>query len=182
MKQIFYMIIIGCMFILLNGCSSKNIERYDYNDDLKNAPDWVFEVQNSPYTAVASAKISPIGLNFAEVEATAVAKDKIARQIKTRVYNVVKQFTQTTGFNEATYAEKVVTDISRQVSTEELSNVVVEHKWISPSGLFFLKLSVDRSQTTNALKKSLNTSDILEQQAHAKEAQKELESYLEKNL
>ena len=58
----------------------------------------------------------------------------------------------------------------------------VEHKWISPQGHFYIQLSVDRSQTTNALKNALRSSTIHEQQTHVKEAQKELETYLEKNL
>lgn len=168
--------------LMMNGCSNKSIERYDYQSDLKNAPDWIFDIQTSPYIAVTSAKISPLGLNFAEEEAIAAAKDKIARQINTRVYTVIKQFSQTTGIEDGMYSEKVVTNISRQVSTEELSHAKVEHKWISPQGHFYIQLSVDRSQTTNALKNALRSSTIHEQQTHVKEAQKELETYLEKNL
>lgn len=174
-------LLITIAFIMLFlGCSTKELSHYDYRNELKDAPDWVFEVNTSPYTAVASAKVTPAGLNFAETEATALAKDKIARQINTQVSNVVRQFTQTTGAGNAIYIDKVIADISRQISTQELSSSRVEKKWISQTGFFYIKLSVEPSIIKSTINKNFRSGSVEHQQFLSKEAQKELDEYLNK--
>lgn len=181
MRSLFSITFIIAVSFMLFGCSQK-IERYEYRDETKNAPDWVFEVENSPYEAVGSAKITPAGLNFAETEAIAAAKDKIARQVETKVYNTFKQFIQQSGVGDIVYIDKVTSDVSQQIATQALKNSKVMHRWVSKTEVMWVKVKIDDANVRQIVRSSLDSPSAQHQQLQSEKAQKALETAVDKNL
>lgn len=181
MKKMLLFAIAIAISLGFTACSSK-IEKYEYKKEMVDAPDWVFEIKNNPYEGIASAKITPAGLNFAETEAVAAAKDKIARQVSTKVYNTFKQFTQTTGTGDIVYIDKVTADISQQVATQELTNSRIEHRWISKTGWMWVKVSIEGANVRQIVRSSVGNASAMHQQDQAEKNHKALEKSIDNNL
>ena len=171
--------------LLYTGCASKQEQApqtYNWQQELEGAPSWVTDPESSNgLSAVASAKITGAGIHFAEVESTSLAKDKMARQIETKISNMTKNFTQTTGSEQAK-VDKVVTDVSRQLSKQVLYNTKVQKRWISKSGTMWVLVSADAEQVKGSIKSSFNDANAKHQQTLAKETLVELEDQITKNF
>lgn len=154
--------------------------------EFDGAPAWVLDPSvEGAICAAGSAKVGPAGLSFAITEATGNGRDDLARQIQVNVTNMLKNFTQQTGVGDQAVVDKVVANVSKQLSKQNLSGSKASKKWISKTGtLWVLVVMPDPSKTIAAVKEAVKSSyqndAALWQQFQAKKAQDELDSSLEK--
>ena len=185
MKRIAGLAVIVATLILGTGCASKQEvvpQAYNWQQEIEGAPEWVTSSTTEGLSVIASAKITNAGLHFAEVEATSLAKDKIARQLESKIHNMTKNFTQTTGAGEQAKVDKVVTDVSRQLSKQVLYNVKVQKRWISKTGTMWVLVSGDSEQLKSSVKSSFSDANAKHQQVLAKETLQELDTEIEKKF
>jgi len=77
--------------LLLTGCSEKAKPAKLANPCFEGAPAWVLDpTMEGGITGLGSAKIGPAGISFARQEATAAARDEMARNISVKVNNMFK--------------------------------------------------------------------------------------------
>ena len=108
----------------------------------------------------------------------------MARQIETKVSNMLKNFTQQTGVGNSAVVDKVTADVSKQLARQDLSGSRVINKWISKTGTMWVLLEVNKedlqSKVSSSVKSSFKNDEALWQQFQAKKAQDELDASLEK--
>lgn len=181
--------IIVAIAVGIVGCSSKVDSIAQAPKEIKNelvdAPKWVLATQDNVkgINAAGSARIGKAGMQFAITEAEANGRDQMARQIQIKVATMVKNFTQQTGVGDTQTVDKVVSNVSRQVTQQELIGTQRKDLWISPSGELWVLISMSDqsvSAVRNAVKSSFKNDDALHQQVLAKQAQDELDKELEK--
>jgi hypothetical protein len=83
----------------------------------QEAPQWVcgsYQAEGQ-YTAVGSAKMSALGMDFTRKEALANARANLANQIQLAVKAKLESYQRSTGATTE-IAERIVTQVSRQVS------------------------------------------------------------------
>lgn len=192
----FYLTILGTT-ILLTGCAEKGnsakkeiivSSQSSYAKCLANAPAWVLNenVEGASLSAVGSAKIGKAGLQFAIEEAEAVARDKLARMIEVKVKNMTKRFVQSVGTGDAETVDRVVTNVSKQVSYATLNGAITVRKWISPCDDIYVLVAVDpdfiKQRVRQVMLSSFKNEQALWQMFQAKKAQEELEREIEKEF
>ena len=153
MKKIFF--ILSASILIFSGCSSKNEVKKTYvcEIDGANAPEWVcrgVEYKNM-ITGVGSAEPSPLGFNFQKTEAISAARDEIARQISVRVKNIFKRYESKVGND---HTEKVVENISKQLSYETLRNSKLLKLWKSPKGTLYVLVGMPKDQIKESIIKN----------------------------
>lgn len=157
------------------------------------APDWIC----NPYidggiSAIGISKATMVDESFMMTEAMADARDKIARQLETKVKNMFKKFTQVTGTGEDATVEKVATDVSKQVANQTLSGVKMHRSWQAPDGTLYVWAVLDpqgvqqfKENTIQQMKKvktSMGNKEALYQQFLAERAMKELDAEIDKEM
>jgi hypothetical protein len=192
MKKIFVSSIVAALVVAgMSGCASKkeDIVAKDapskYALEFEGAPEWVTSPSaEGGLSSVGSAKIGPAGVQFAETEATGIARDGMARQITTNVSNMLKNFTQQTGVGNTAVVDKVVSDVSKQLAQQDLSGSRLAKKWISKTGTMWVLVVMSDNKTAEKVKETVKTSykndEALWQQFQAKKAQDELDASLSK--
>lgn len=181
------MLTVAVIATIFTGCSTKSefasVAPSQYALEFEGAPLWVTDNANINQV-VGSAKIGPAGVQFAETEATGIARDSMARQIETKVSNMLKNFTQQTGVGSSAVVDKVTADVSKQLSQQDLVGSKVVKKWISKTGTMWVLLEVNKdsiqAKLDNSVKSSFKNDDALWQQFQAKKAQDELDASLTK--
>jgi len=154
----------------------------------EGAPNWVLDpTMEGGITGLGSAKIGPAGLSFARQEATAAARDEMARNISVKVNNMFKSFTQTTGIGDAQTVDKVASNVSKQVASQLIEGSKVKYQWISPAcNELFVLVVQDPNITKQAVKQAVNTSlkneQALWQLYQAKKATEEMDKEIEKEF
>ncbi len=185
MKRFMIVFIIG-MFMLV-GCSGKPDPEPDASDNFSEfdgAPSWVIDggANEAGIAAVGSANIGGAGLQFARTEASANARDELARQVSVKVQNMVKNFAQTTGIGDDETVDKVASQVSRQVADETLVGSKQQSSWISKKQNIFILISIDSESVKDAVSNSVTTSykneQALWQQFQAQKAQDELDAFV----
>lgn len=174
--------------LLTTGCSNKNeavqVAPSQIKDELASAPKWVFNTSDEKgISSAGSAKIGKAGMQFAITEAEAVARDGMAKQMQIKVANMVKNFTQQTGIGDSQTVDKVVSNVSKQVTQQELVGTQRKDMWISPSGELWVLMSMSEQSVLsikNAVKSSFKNDEALYQKLLGKQAQDELDKELEK--
>jgi len=173
----------------LTGCMQQsNVDECQM--DGATAPHWVCDEGSDlegGIAAVGSAPKNPLGRSFQKTEATAAARDALARQISVKVKNLFKQFQATTGIGDEQTAEKATSNVSKQVASQTLSGSKVKTKWISPTGtMYVLVVLPDASQVKQAVKQATKTSyknnKALWQKFLAQKADKELDAAVDKEF
>ena len=180
--------LIGIVSIaLLVGCSSKKpqpIEEKCVIDGSK-APTWVCnggsDLKGGVF-AVGSAEKSPLGFNFQREEAMAAARDALAREIEVKVKNMFKTYLSSTGVKENQTAERVVTNVSKQISKQVLRNSKLLKTWISKNGTMYVLVGIDKNSLKNNIKTTFKNDEALWQEFKAKKAQEELEYQIDKEF
>jgi hypothetical protein len=155
-----------------------------------SAPTWVCDggaTMEGGLFAVGSAEPSPLGRSFQRTEATAAARDALARQIKIKVANMFKQFQATTGIGDAQTAEKATQNVSKQVAMATLEGSKVMKVWISPKGTMYVLVGMPdpkavQQEVKKAVKTSLHNDQALWQKFLAKKADKELDEAIQKEF
>lgn len=167
---------------LLIGCGEKP------GPDL---PDWVDNPSlEGGISASGSAKIGPAGRGFARTEATAQARDEIARQLGVKVKNMVKSFVQVSGVGDDQAVDKASSQVSKQVSSQllngsKVTKVFTDKKTKEMYVLVVLDpqaLANAQAAMKNAVKTSFKNNRALWQQFQAKRADKDLDKEIEKEF
>jgi len=195
MKKIYLTIL--STTILLTSCAGKGDSakkeivvspQSSYAKCLANAPAWVLNenVEGAPLSAVGSAKIGKAGFQFAIEEAETVARDKLARMIVVKVKNMTKRFVQSVGTGDTETVDRIVTNVSKQVSYATLSGVRTVRKWISPCNEIYVLVAVDpdfiKQRVKQVMLSSFKNEQALWQMFQAKKAQEELDKEIEKEF
>jgi len=140
------------------------------------APDWLCNpTMEGGLAAVGSAPKNPLGRGFQQTEAMADARDALARQLGTKVKNMFKKFVRTTGVGESQTIEKVATNVSKQIASQDIEGARQVGRWVGPDGTLYLRVVLDpasieavKSDAKNAIKTSLKNNEALYQQFVAK--------------
>ena len=174
----------------LTGCMQQQASVDECQMDGAKAPHWVCDEGSDlegGIAAVGSAPKNPLGRSFQKQEATAAARDALARQISVKVKNMFKQFQSTTGIGDEQTAEKATTNVSKQIASQTLNGSKVKTKWVSPTGtMYVLVVLPDASQVKEAVKQAAKTSyknnKALWQKFLAQKADKELDAAVDKEF
>ncbi len=175
----------AALMLSVTGCSDKKPEP---EDDFKCriegslAPEWA--CGNAPMkgviTSVGSAPLSKLGQGFSRREAMANGRSNLAQQIQTLVKDKVESFTRSTGVGGAEVADKVSTQVSKQVAKVSLQGSKQIKYWQNPSTKdIFVLMSVDEGTMNDEVKRSVASSfkndNALWQQFQAKNALESLD-------
>lgn len=184
-----YLLIMISSLMLLLGCTSKTTSKGEIKLDQKltNAPRWVFKPESDDGLAsYGYSKITKAGLNFARVEALSNARDELARILKVKVKNMVKNFTEASGIDDTEAIDRVSTQVSKQVANEILQGSKQKDMWISPENELFVLVTIDKSTVNQYVKNSVTTSfkneHALWQQVQAKKSYEELQNEIDKEM
>jgi hypothetical protein len=170
---------------LMTGCGAPKVDVNQCMIDGSQAPSWVCDggaMMEGGLFAVGSAEPSPLGRGFQRTEATAAARDALAREIKVKVKNMFKQFQATTGIGDQQTAEKATQNVSKQVAQATLSGSKVMKVWISPTkGTMYVLVGMPdpkavQQEVKKAVKTSLKNDNALWQKFLAQKADKELDA------
>ena len=148
--------LIGAGIIFFSGCASKNEINHQQicQIDGTSAPSWICnggEVKGM-ITGIGSAKPSPLGFSFQRTEAIAAARDNIAREISIKVKNVFKRFEESSGVGKNTLNERVIQNVSKQLSYETLRNSKLLKLWKSPNGTIYVLVGMPKEEIVNNFK------------------------------
>ncbi len=196
MKKSFLFICVVLSIGILTGCSNKQPQpkTKSYSQqchmDGKEAPSWVCNGganMGGGIYAMGSAEANPIGYSFQLTEAKAAARDALARQLQVKVNNMFKQFQATTGIGKNQTADKATQNVSKQVSSQVLSNSKVIDTWKSPKGVLFVLLGIKnvknlKENVINTTKSSFKKDSALWQKFLATKADKDLDKAVEKEF
>ncbi len=173
--------------IMISGCTTKESavpSPKEIKNEFTDAPKWVINAADvQGLSASGSAVVGKAGMQFAITEAEANARVQMARQIEVKVSALLKTFTQQTGVSEAQSVDKVISDVSKQLTKQDVVGAKRKDIWISPSGELWVLL-IATPETIGAIKttvaSSLSRSDAQYQQDQAAKAQVELNTELDK--
>ncbi len=182
-KYLLSSLIVASLFV---GCATHKNQNIDFNQcnvDGGPTPEWVCNPN-------VKGTISAIGIaenNKADdysmqlEEATADARDKLARQISVKVKNMFKKFKATTGYGKDATFEKATQSVSKQIAYEVLNGTKVIKSWKSPrtKRLYVLVVLENPAQR---LKTALHNKEALWQKFLAKNADKELDKEIDKEF
>ncbi len=172
--------------LLFSGCSNKDPEVAEESFECRIAgalaPTWACgnsELEGY-YSAVGSAPLSKIGHGFSRREALANGRSNLAQQIETLVKDKVETFVRSTGIGADEVADKVSTQISKQVAKVTLQGSKQVKYWENPnSGDIYLLVSIAHDAVNSAAKdrvlSSYKNNNALWQQFQAKNALEALE-------
>ncbi len=158
-----------------------------------NLPDWVDNPSlEGGISASGSAKIGAAGRNFAKTEASAQARDEIARQLGVKVKNMVKNFVQVSGVGDDQAVDKATSQVSKQVTSQLLNGSKITRVFVDntskPKELYVLVV-LDPASIANAkaamkaaVKTSFKNDRALWQQFQAKRADQDLDKEIEKEF
>jgi len=186
----------------LSGCSGKDSETespivsapmQDPNACYESkvlAPNWICDpFIEGGLGAIGSAPKNPLGRGFQQTEAMADARDSLARELGTKVKNMFKSFAQSTGVGEDQSIEKVATNVSKQIASQNLEGARQKGRWISPDGTLFVHVVLDpqgvatfKEEAKTIVKTSLKNDSALYQQFLAKRGMEELDAEIDKEL
>ena len=191
MKKILNSAILGFAISgLMVGCGSPDLDFQQCKIENVKAPSWVCDggaTMEGGIFGVGSSEKSPLGISFQRTEATAAARDALARQLKVKVKNMFKQFQATTGVGDAQTADKATQNVSKQLASEVLSGSKVIKVWFSPSRTMYVLVDMPNTkevaqQVKKAVKTSFRNDQALWQEFKAKKADEELEAAIDKEF
>ena len=190
MKKYYYVpVALVASLMLFGGCASapSKVEAPAMQGEFANAPAWVLSPEmEGGLAAAGSAKMSKAGMSFTRTAAMANGRDELARMMNVKVKNMVKNFTQSTGIGDDETVERVVSNVSKQVTKQVLSGSRLKASWISPSSELYVLIVLDPTAAAEAVKQSVQTSykneKALWQQFQAKKAQEELDAEIDKEF
>ena len=188
-KLLFSSAIIATM--LFTGCANSNNPSVPKAPSCQiegaNAYDWVCNGGSNMeggVFAVGSAQKSPLGIGFQRQEAMAAARDALSRQMSVKVKNMFKTYMSSTGTGDAQTAERVATNVSKQLSKEVLQGSKLLNTWISPKGTMYVLVGMKniKQAVKQAAKTTLHNDQALWQEFKAKKAQENLDAEIDKEF
>jgi hypothetical protein len=187
MKTKILLSLAGAIVLMLSGCSTKEptvLTQQQIKTEFTDAPKWVLNAtEEQGISASGSALVGKAGMQFAITEAEANARVQMARQIEVKVSALLKTFTQQTGIKDGQTVDKVISDVSKQLTQQNVVGTKRKDMWISPSGELWV-LMIATTETINEVKttvaSSFGSGNARYQQEQAAKAQVELNSELDK--
>ena len=192
-KNLGTIIIATALMASLTGCGDKSPnlaqEEADFRCriDGQLAPEWTCgnsdpsdSAQAGKITAVGSAPFSKLGQGFSRREALANGRSNLAQQIQTTVKDKVELFTRATGVGGAEVADKVSTQVSKQVAKVTLNGSKQINFWQNATNnsiYVLVGVSEDtlNQEVKNQVKSSYKNDNALWQQFQSKNALEALE-------
>lgn len=149
--------------LLGTGCSSKEelvVPDAECMIEGSEAPAWVCggNTMEGHYVAVGSAPLSSLGQGFSRREAMANARSNLAQQIQTDVKDKVETFARSTGVGGSEVADKVSTQVSKQVARVTLGGSKQLKYWEAPSKEIYLLVGVPVDQVNMNVKEGVRSS------------------------
>ncbi len=189
-KEHCLLIALVAIAVTFSGCSDKEPEVAEESFECRIAgtlaPVWACGKSDIAgyYTAVGSAPLSKIGHGFSRREALANGRSNLAQQIETLVKDKVETFARSTGIGGNEVADKVSTQVSKQVAKVTLQGSKQVKYWENPvTNDIYLLVSVSKDTINNTVKErvlsSYKNNDALWQQFQAKNALEALEKEFE---
>ena len=190
MKKVLATTALAFSLIGLTGCMNSTPNFDQCKIDGVDAPSWVCDggaTMEGGLFAVGSAAPNPLGIGFQRTEATAAARDALARQISVKVKNMFKQFQATTGIGDDQTAEKVTQNVSKQVTYQTLNKSKIIKVWMSPKKTLYVLIKMPDSKTIKqevkkTIKTTLHNEQSLWQEFKSKKADAELEAAVDKEF
>ena len=146
------------------------------------APEWACGNANADdeITAVGSAPLSKMGQSFSRREAMASARSNLAQQIQTLVKDKVELFARSTGVGGDEVADKVSTQVSKQVAKVTLNGSKQLKYWQNTSTqAIYVLVGVSENamnkEVKNSVKSSYKNDNALWQQFQSKQALESLD-------
>lgn len=183
-----FILLIACAFLLYAcGTSAVRVDNEDLAEEFENAPEWVLSgPAEGEVSAVGSATIGKAGDQFARNEALAQARSELAKQISLKVKDLFNNFTQQTGIGSEQTSDKMVKQITKQVTNETLSGSKLKEIWISPSKKMYVLVAIDSALVKQSVREGLRTSyqndEARWQEFQAKNGNAELDREIEKTF
>jgi hypothetical protein len=169
--------------LLNSGCSSKdealkpNAIEGECVIAGEDAPAWACGAYEDAanYAAVGSAPMSKLGHNYTRREALANARSSLSHQIQVDVKDKVDSFMRLSGVADAQLAEKVTSQVSKQVSEVTLEGSKQISYWENEGdSSIYVLVAVSKDAVTKSAKESVintfSTDEALKQQKNALEA------------
>jgi len=187
MKKLMGMAAFSAALILtFTGCSDKEpVPEEDFKCRIEGslAPEWACGNSlgiDGQLTSVGSAPLSDLGQGFSRREAMANGRSNLAQQIQTLVKDKVDSFTRSTGVGTREVADKVSTQVSKQVAKVSLQGSKQVKFWQHPTTKdIFVLMGISENSMNNEAKRSVKSSfkndEALWQQFQAKNALESLE-------
>ena len=183
---------IAAALVMFTGCGSNNQPQKPNFDQCKVngelAPQWVCDggaTMEGGIFGVGSAPKSPLGLSFQRNEAVAQARDELARQLKVKVKNMIKSYMSATGVGDNQTAERVSTQVSKQLTSQVLQGSKLLKTWQGSDGTLYVLVGMTNSvkdAVKNATKTTFHNDQALWQEFKAKKAQEELDAAVDKEF
>lgn len=174
------LVTLGTLIIALGGCVKQPEER----NALNNLPQWYQEptVLGDKYAAAGSAKPNKANdIELQKIEAAAVARAELARQMKVRVKDMYKRATQELGIGEnqtidhaVQYATKQIADVSLEQSSQK--KLFLDSETGILYTLYVLDSKAVDKQLKTSVQSSLKNDDALWQKFQATQTWKELDT------
>jgi len=150
--------------------------------DSQLAPEWACGNAGleGAVTAVGSAPLSKLGYGFSTREAMANGRSNLAQQIQTLVKDKVETFSRSTGVGGDEVADKVSTQVSKQVAKVTLNGSKQKKSWQNPAnGDVYILVGVSENTLNKEVKEQVKSSykndNALWQQFQSKQALESLE-------
>lgn len=170
---------LGLLMIGLGGCVKQPEER----NALNNLPQWYQEptALGDKYAAAGSAKPNKAkDIELQKIEAAAVARAELARQMQLRVKDMYKRSTQELGIGDDQSIDHAVQYATKQVADVTLEHSVQKKLFLdSETGVLYTLYALDAAivdeKVKNSIKTSFKNDEALWQKFQATQAWQELE-------
>lgn len=171
--------VLTASLILLGGCAKQPESR----NGLNNLPQWYQEptVLGDKYAASGSAKPNNVGdIELQRIEASAVARAELARQMELRVKDMYKRASQELGTGEEQTIDHAVQYATKQIADVTLRNSQQKKLFIdSDTGILYALITLDSAiadqQLKAAVKSSFNNQEAPWSKFQATQVWKELD-------
>ena len=182
---------VAAALFIFTGCGNNQPQKPNFNQCKVNgeaAPQWVCNggaTMEGGIFGVGSAPKSPMGISFQRTEAMAQARDEIARQMKVKVKNMIKNYMSATGVGDNQTAERVSTQVSKQLTSQVLNGSKLLKTWQGNDGTMYVLVGMNKSikeNVKNAVKTTFHNDEALWQEFKAKKAQEELDAEIDKEF
>lgn len=178
---------------LLAACAGQDVKQQETSfvehcefQPSVQAPEWYCNPEmEGGIAATGSAQANPANdANLQRTMAMASARDALARQMETKVENMLTDWARTTGGGEAQTYEKNFETVSRQVSQQTVSNTRQLKRWLAPDGTLVLLVGMDKPSEAvkEAINTSMNNQQALWQQFQSKQALEELDKRIDQGF
>lgn len=170
-----------CLVLLgLSGCTKSPESR----NALNALPQWYQEptVLGDKYAASGSAKPNKAGdVELQRIEASAVARGELARQMELRVKDMFKRATQELGGGENQSIDHAIQYATKQIADVTLRQSQQKRLYVdSETGVMYTLYVLESASTDQELKKTISSSlkneDALWQKFQATQVYKELDN------